>query len=197
MSILIPTIRGIVGGTPRLIDFGGVQTPPGGGVAQRLNRIGNRFGIDIEMPSLDTAGDGRVVIARLCRALTEGGLFAFPATIDPGNPGAPVVNVGGQTGSTLNLRGFTPGYTASEGQFFSIIYGGRRYLHGVSADAAADSYGMMSLPIFPMLRISPNDGAVCEFATPYIEGFLSGNAQEWTLPASRYLNVKFTVTEAA
>ena len=197
MSILVPTPAGIASGTPRLLDFGITQTPPLGGPALRYNRIGNRFALDVTMPSLLTSGIGRVVISALLQGLTQGVLFAFPASIAPGLPGNPQVNGAGQQGSTLQLKGFTPSYVVANGAFFSIIYAGRRYLHQANADTVANSSGAMALSITPMLRISPNDGAVCEFAVPYIEGFLSGSAQEWKLPASPYLNVSFTVTEAA
>lgn len=197
MSILIPTVGGIVSGDPTLIDFGGVLSSQQGSDDQRLNRIGNRFMLKVDMGLLDTESDGRVIIARLARAMTEGAIFSFPQSMAVTGQGAPVVNGAGQTGSTINLRGFTPGFTAYEGCFFHILYGGRRYLHGIAADTVADASGNMALPIWPMLRISPNDGATCEFESPQIEGFLFGeNGLPWSLPASPYTSVGFTIREA-
>jgi len=198
MSVLLPTSPGIRAAKPRLRDFGAWLEPPMGGAAQRLNRIGNRFAVDIDVATSRSTDEGRVIVARLMRGLTDGVLLPFPQDFDPGAVGTGVVVDGaGQLGSTLKLRGFTPGYTVREGQFFSIIYGGRRYLHAASADLAADGSGKMPLGIFPMLRISPNDGALCEFAAPMIEGFIVGNQVEYALQTAPYLDVSFTVQEAA
>lgn len=198
MSILIPTVSGIVIGEPTLIDFGATMSSPIGTHDQRINRIGNRFMLKVTMPALYTATDGRQVIARLGRAVTEGAIFSFPQSLPVTGQGSPVVNGAGQTGSTLNLEGFTPGFTARDGAFFHILFGGRRYLHGISADTQADANGRLALPLWPMLRISPNDGATCEFEKPQIEGFLYGdNGLPWSLPASPYTQVSFTIREAA
>lgn len=198
MSILMPTSPGIRTAKPRLRDFGGWIEGPSGGAAQRLNRPGNRFASDIQVATSRSTDEGRIVAARLMRGLTEGILLPFPQDFDPGAVGdAVVVDGAGQLGSMLKLRGFPAGgYTVREGQFFSIIYGGRRYLHASAADTPT-SGGGCTLPIFPMLRISPNDGAVCEFATPMIEGFITGNQLEYALQTAPYLDVSFTVQEAA
>lgn len=197
MSILLPTRPGVRVATPRLVDFGAVLTPPMGGVAQRLNRIGNRFAVDVEAPTSDSTGIGPRLVARLVAGLTKGVLMPFPQDVDTGAPGAPVIDGAAQLGSTLSVRGFAANYPIVEGQFFSIIFGGRRYVHmAAGGDVAADASGKAAITIEPMLRISPNDGASVEFGQPMIEGFMSGNV-EWQLQTAPYLDVKFTVTEAA
>lgn len=196
MSILLPPKPAIRTAAPRLLDFGAVLTPPGGGPSQRLNRLGNRFAVDVVAATSRSGAEGRILVARLMRALTEGVLLPFWQGLDVGTPGTPQVNGGGQQGSTLQLKGFTSGYAVREGQFFSIIYGGRRYLHAAAADVTASDTGTMALPIVPMLRISPNDGATCEFVQPMIEGFLAGNQVQWQLQLAPYTDVSFTVTEA-
>lgn len=198
MSILLPTSPGIRVAKPRLRDFGAWLEPVMGGPAQRLNRIGNRFAVDIQVATSSSTTTGRIIAARLMRGLTEGVLLPFPQDFDPGNVGANVaVNGAAQQGSTLNLKGFPAGYVVGEGQYFSIIYAGRRYVHASAADAPVAANGTVALPIFPMLRISPNDAAVCEFAEPMIEGFISGNQLEYQLQTAPYLDVSFTVLEAA
>jgi hypothetical protein len=97
-----------------------------------------------------------------------------------GSPGAPVVHGDGQTGIALAIGGFAPGYTVRPGQYFSIITAGRRYLYLATASTSAASDGTMTLPIFPMLRVSPSAGDTCEFAKPYIQGSLSGNEAAWS-----------------
>jgi hypothetical protein len=197
MSILLPSKPGFRSGKPRLIDFGVTVTPPMGGPAQRLNRLGNRFGLDITFATAGAAGTGRVLVSRLMQGLTQGVLFYFPQDLDPGDVGyGPCVNGASQTGSHLQLRGFPAEYQVVEGQFFSLVYGGRRYLHAAATDGIAGNDGTLNLPIFPMLRVSPNDGAICEFAGPLIEGFLSGQSLEWQLQQAPYLDVSCTITEA-
>lgn len=197
MSILLPSSPGIRSAKPRLLDFGGVLTPPLGGASQKLNRLGNRYFIAPEMPPIRTEPFGRQWVARISRALTEGALFAFPQPdLVIGSPGSPVVSGAAQLGSTLNLSGFTPGYVVREGQFFSIIHAGRRYLHSAASETTASGTGTMALPILPMLRISPSNGAVCEFAAPMIEGFFDGQAVEWEHLLEPYTKVSFTITEA-
>lgn len=198
MSILLPTDPGIKSAKPRLRDFGAWLEPPMGGPAQRLNRIGNRFSVDVDVATSPSTTTGRVIVARLMRGLTAGVMLPFPQDFDPGAVGnAVVVNGGNQTGSNLALKGFPAGYIVREGQFFSIIYGGRRYVHSAAADTAVAADGSVTLPIFPMLRISPNDGAVCEFAVPMIEGFIPGNELAYSLQTAKFLDVSFTVLEAA
>ena len=170
MSILLPSAPGFRAGKPRLLDFGATLTPPGGGAAQRLNRIGNRFALDVEVGTSRADVAGRVLASRLMQALTQGALYPFPQDLNPGAVGSGVtVNGGGQTGSTLSLRGFPAGYQVREGQFLSLVHNGRRYLHAAAADGAADGNGGLVLPIVPMLRISPGDGEIAEFAQPMIE----------------------------
>lgn len=197
MSVLLPSLPGIRTAEPQLLDFGAVQQGAQGGAAQRLNRLGNRFALSVELPPAVSATHGRVYVARLLRALTQGAIFPFPQPgLAIGNPGAPVVNGAGQSGSTLIFRGFTPGYNYREGQFFSIIHNGRRYLHQLATEGVVNEAGTANLSITPMLRISPADGAVCEFALPYIEGFVSGDSAKWRLMLEPYHAISFSISEA-
>ena len=169
MSILLPTSPGIRSAKPRLIDFGGLLTPTLGGPSQRLNRLGSRFAVDFEMPPMWTEPDGRIWVSRLARALTEGAIMRWPQPdLKMGAPGAIVTDGGGQLGTTLNIRAGTPNYVIREGQFFSIVSAGRRYLHAAAAQGLLDGDGKAALPIWPMLRVSPQRrrrlrvrGAVC------------------------------------
>lgn len=197
-SIELPSSPGIQSGKPRLLDFGAVQTPPGGGASTRLNRTGNRFGADYTLPALLARKAGRIFVSRLIQAQTQGALFGFwQERLTTITAGSPVVHGAGQLGSILVLSGFTPNYTIHEGVFFSIVHAGRHYLHMATTTIAVDNTGAVTLPIAPMLRISPADGDVCEFDRPKIEGWLSGNAVEWSLRTDPYIDLNFTITEAA
>lgn len=158
--------------TIRYIDFGGLQRASLGGPDQRLNRLGNRFAVDFQIGDLRSdMAEGRLLRQQLVRAKHQGARSLFPQDgLDTGTPGSPVVNGASQTGSTIVLRGFAAGYVVVTGQPFSIISGGRRYVYTADADALVPGSGNISLPITPLIRVPPTDGATCEFATPYIEG---------------------------
>ncbi len=197
MSVALPTSPGPAATTPGYLDVGGVLRPILGGAHQKLNRLGDRFMIDVQMPPMPSAGIAMGWVADLVRASREGALFQWPQLgFDPGTPGAPLVNGGGQAGMTLSLKGMTPGYGVVKGQFLSIIVGGRRYLEMVTADATVGVHGTVTLAIAPMLRVSPPDNAPCEIAEPMIEGFLDGDERRWTVDVARHTGLSFSITEA-
>ncbi|WP_430635017.1 hypothetical protein [Sphingomonas hankookensis] len=66
---------------PRLLQWGSELTPTLGGVTQRLDRIGSRHAIDVQMPPMRIEADGRRWIARLLRAKQEGGGSRSPGRI--------------------------------------------------------------------------------------------------------------------
>ena len=196
MSIILPTSPGPSDAVPSYLDWGGTLRPIFGGVLQKLLRLGDRFAIDINLPPLPNESSGRVWVANLMLAQRQGAVLSWPQPgLTVGLPGIPVVNGAGQAGSSIVLRGFTPGYTVRTGQFFSILHGGRRYLHFAAADVVASAQGAMLLPIGPMLRIRPGDGAVCEFAAPKIEGLLDGNTRDWSLSTAMTTGLTFRIME--
>lgn len=198
MTVALPSDPGLADAVPAYVDFGGVLRPIlGGGADQKLNRLGDRFALEGTTPPLPLAETGRVWIARLIRAQREGALLAWPQpSLDVGAPGAPVVDGAGQQGSALSIRGLTAGYVLREGQFFSILQSGRRYLHSVMADAVASGTGVAVVAIAPMLRVRPANGAIVEVAEPMIEGFLEGNERSWTLSLAAHVGLSFRVREA-
>ena len=108
-----------------------------------------------------------------------------------------MVNGAGQAGSTLLIRGFSANYAYKEGQFFSVIHGGRRYLYQVAADGAANGSGIAYVPIAPMIRVPPADGSACEFAQPYIEGYITAGAAEIEQTIAKSMIPQITITERA
>ncbi len=197
MSILLPSDPLPNTAVPELLSFGAVLTPPLGGAAQRLNRLGDRFRLSVTLPARLSGAVLRVFLSRLRRALTQGAIIAFPQPdLDIGTPGAPMIDGANQTGSTLKLRGFAAGYVIREGQFFSVVSNGRRYLHSAAAQVAAGGSGNVVLPIDPLLRVLFADGAACEFAEPKIEGLLDGNSVAWTFTRARTTPPTFVITEA-
>lgn len=200
MTIALPTSPLPKSATIRPVLFGGPLLADLGGEDQWLNRLGSRWELEVTTPRLKPEPDGRQWTSALAQAWFTGERVSF-AVPQPGlaigSPGAPVVNGGGQTGSSLFIRNFTPGYFLRVGQFFSIASGGRRYLHKVAGtgDFGADGLGLSSFPIQPMIRVSPTDGAVCEFLNPTIEGLLIGDERQWTQAPARTEPLRFVIRE--
>jgi len=167
-----------------------------GGPTQRIAKLGDRWTLEIVCRPMRN-NQVQPLITALLQGLSEKTIASVPQhDIEIGNPGTPVVSGGGQTGSTLVLTGFTPGYQIKNGQFFSVVANGVRYLHRARADATASGGGTVSLPILPMLKVSPPAGSVCEFADPKIEGFIEGNEQGWTTGMIGNVGLTFKIKEA-
>jgi len=112
-----------------------------------------------------------------------------------GSPGAPLVKGAGQTGTSLVIDGFNVGYAIKDGQFFSLIQGGRRYLHMATADATASGAGEATVSFLPMLRVSPSDNAVVEFAQPKIEGLIQTDDVKAPLSIDHTVSLTFSIEE--
>lgn len=178
-----------------MTDYGGLLAPPLGGPVQKLNRLGNRFYLDVTLPPM-TYADGMAWIAALIRAQTAGAIFPWPQPgLVIGPPGTPLVNGGSQLGTSLVMDGYLASYSVLAGQFFNIIHSGRRYLHLFAAAGMASS-GALTATIAPMLRVSPTDNDVIDISTPKIEGFLDGNERSWTISTARHVGLQFRITEA-
>jgi hypothetical protein len=200
MAILLPSSPLPLSATPEPRIFGGWLTPTMGGEEQFLARIGNRFAMTVTTPRLKPEPDGRLWVAALVEAWMTGGVVAMPFPqpgLEIGDPGAPVVDGAGQSGSLLRIRGFAPGYAMRRGQFFPVRDGGRRYLHMATAATVAGADGRLTLPVAPMLRIRPGDGALCDVARPMIEGKPGGDRAAWTHVRARMQGLTFTITEIA
>lgn len=172
-----------------MIDWGGALTPSLGGPVQTIMRLGTRHAIDITMPNIPAEPLGREWSATLRMAKLQGAMIWFRQDgYVIGTPGAPVVDGANQTGMTLNLRGFTASYRIGKGQAFSLVINGRRYLYFATQDTIVAANGSVALPIFPMIRVMPGDGATAEFAKPYIQGSLSGNEVAWSRELGGFFN---------
>jgi hypothetical protein len=197
MTITLPSTPGPRRMTPMFQDFGGNLTPALGGSVQRINRLGSRWAFAVEMPPMAGEPDGRIWARRLTSGKQEGVLMAIaqPGLVI-GEPGSPVVDGAGQSGSALALRGLAAGHDLVEGQFVSIVAAGRRYVHMICADVSADGAGELTAAITPLLRVSPADGAVVEIAQPYVEGLLDGDGVNWTVDIGALFGHAFTIKEA-
>lgn len=196
MPVMLPTLRPPKTANMRPIDFGAWQTPTGPGAAQRLERLGSRFALDLVTGQLRWTEDRRAWISALLRGVSDTVLYPVPQPgLIVGTPGAPRVVSGGQAGQLLYLAGFTLGYVVRDAQMFSVVINGQRFLYAATADAAVDGGGNVAVPVWPPIRRSPNANDVCEFALPLIEGVLSGNEKGWTDERAHTVGLQLTITE--
>ncbi|MET0439132.1 MAG: hypothetical protein ABW043_16730 [Devosia sp.] len=178
------------------LNFGGILRPTMGGPDQLLNRLGNRFGVTVEVGELSSSSlEGRRLRQQLLQGQTQGVIFTFPQDGgDTGTQGVPRVNGGAQSGNTLVIDGVTPGYNAYEGQAISVSTAAIWYLYTVNAAATANGSGQLTLSITPMLRRSPNDNDIVELETPLIEGFLTSDVS-WVYTPGNWQGMSFTIEE--
>lgn len=195
--VLLPGSPLLQSANPMPLDYGSWQAPAMGGVITRLDRLGNRFAIACTTPRLKPEPDGRIWVSRLLQAVGGVVRIAFPQVgLSIGAPGAPLVDGANQAGSSLKMKQLAAGYDVREGQFFNIVDpAGANYLHQATADIVADGSGGLTIPIYPMLRISPADASPVNLAAPVIEGQLSGNDKGWTLERAGVDGLQFTITE--
>ncbi|MFM9597369.1 hypothetical protein ACKI1O_49520, partial [Streptomyces scabiei] len=91
MSIALPSSPACSGFSFAVLDFGGDITPSLGGPAQRINRLGSRYQLQLQVPPLASAIEGRVWTARLERAKQIGAVYPVPLDgFSSGAPGTPV-----------------------------------------------------------------------------------------------------------
>lgn len=145
-------------------------SPSLGGPDDRFPRLGSRHRCDVTLENM-TASQARVWRNRLMSE-DQTVVWTIPTKgLDIGNPGAPVVDGGDQSGSTIALRGLTPEYLVVEDQFIPIVTGGRVYLYKARGQVQADSAGDIEIPLNCILRIQHENGDTVELAEPVIEGF--------------------------
>jgi len=179
-----------------LQDFGGFLQPGLGGLVQRIDRMGNRFGISLTFPPMPSKDKGRILVSRLIRGKTEGVRIEYPLLgFKPGAPGAVLVNGGLQSGRVLIVDGASANYAFREGQPFSIEQAGQHYLHFVDAEVIASATGQATLSISPMLRVQPSDNAACHFAKPQVEGYMMGEDWRWQMSLEHHIAIAADLLE--
>ncbi len=193
MAVALPTDIAPVAYNPSLVDFGGELTPILGGPVQRINRLGDRWAVEVTLPPL-SGDEARIWISRLVQGRKSSCLLPWPQPIGAGGEGAPRVNGAGQAGTALSVDGLPAAKAIAEGLFFSIVGASRRYLHQVTSAATANGSGAVTLSIEPALRISPSDNAVIELATPMIDGLVQGGVG-WSVDLARQHGLTFTLVE--
>lgn len=179
---------------PREVTASTVLRPAFGGPMQPLARKGDHWAFDVTVPAIDARACGMGLIADLTRAKREVVIMPVPDRSPARSYGSPVVNSNGLGGTTLSVRGLTPGVVIPKGKWLTIITASQRFLYLTAAAATANGSGVASLTLTQMLRRPTVDGAVIELATPKVEGFVPAG-QQWSLGSLPAIGVQFTLEE--
>jgi hypothetical protein len=180
----------------RFIDAGLWQRGALGGVHIRIDRPGSRYGITLQFPPIETRQVGRMVVSRLIQAQRSGMRVALPlGDFQPGSPGNPVVDGNDQAGTSIAVRGFTPGYAVREGQWFTHVQGDDAKLYNVAAPTIANALGKAIVIIEPELGLEPIDGDRLLFGKPVIQGKPVGNEATWKMSLARHIGFDLQIEE--
>lgn len=116
--------------------------------------------------------------------------------------GTPLVNGAGQSGKTLNTRGWTAGITGilTAGDWLQLGSGSGTHLHAVVQDANSQSgspdAGLATLDIWPRLRSAPSDGDAITISNAKGLWRLAGNSAEWSIGEAAMYGLNFSAVEA-
>lgn len=195
MAITLPTDPAPREASPLVLKFGGVLTPFMGGEVQTIGRLGTRLALRVAMPPLRGVV-ARQFQARLPRGMEERVILPWPLLdFEPGTPPAPAINAT-SNGTAMSVKGLGSGFVLYEGQPVSVVSGGRRYMHIVIGNAAANGSGIAAVGIWPPTRIPYAVNDVVEIAEPKIEGLVSpGDEMSWAYALEHTMGFSFTVVE--
>lgn len=193
MAIALPDTPGPVTMTPRLVNSRLEMRPAFGGDLQRINRMGDRYAFDVEMPPM------RDVDAQDWGDIDDRSETVTLLVRQPGRmiqpQGAPRVNGAGQAGSSIILDGLTPQTVIRKRQWLNITTGGRLYLYRAKSEVIANASGQVTVPLQTMLRRAHTDNDVVELEEPRIEGFATPTEDCWAIDLAGLVRPAFTIEE--
>ncbi len=196
MSIEIPLSR-IKDIQIRPLNFSGTQEGTLGGPSLPIPRLGDRFAVDITTTQLRQDAESRLLISALFQATTDDARIRILQPNRRRNGFPAIVDGAGQSGRTLNVRGLPARAAFDQGEFFSLIHNGQRYVYMTAGAVIAGSDGRAAVPIWPMLRTLTVDASVCEFIVPFIEGQLVGFDKGAGFERNRTKPLTFSIVERA
>ena len=203
MSVLLPETVGPASADPYFIDSGGVQRSLASGEDMRLDRLGDRFGLVVNLPPLrwhvaDPAKAARVWTTRLVQGMSQGAVLLFPQP-NFAPPGGTMAAAGAAVSGSSQVLVANGGAAAAllEGQFMTHVRAatGRRYCYQVRADTIVPAGGQAVVPFWPRVRGPIAPGDVLKFGKPEIEGLVRGEQQGWTLDNARLVGIVFKIEE--
>lgn len=177
-----------------LLDFGITQR---GAATLRVQRPGSRYRVTLSWPrEVMRPPASQTLIAALKRAKRQGLKIDLLLLTPQGSPGSPVVNGANQSGTTLNVRGFAPGYVAGADYWMTIVDAdGSAYLHSVFQSVTANGAGLASVQIEPPLRTPFPDGAAIEMQQPFVQGQLVGETFSYAFEELKQASISITIEE--
>ena len=196
MPVLLPVLPALASIKPRLISYRADLTPALGGPMQRVNRVGSRFAVDVQMPSL--AGDcARAWLASRMKAEATNDVLrlVWPETDFVLDYQGVQVDGSGQAGTQLAVKGLGAGYEIPGGRFMSILYEDGYRLHMITDTVIAGDDGRAVLSLAPMLRKSPLDSYSVHFNPVFADVLADGATVDWELQLKRWTSFSVTLTE--
>lgn len=177
-----------------VLDFGLIQR---GAASLKVERPGGRHRLAFTWPrEVMRPETAAKFLSRLKRGRRQGVQIDVLMPQAQGSPGSPVVSGAGQSGTSLNVRGLTPGYTAREDYWLTIVEAdGTAYLHSVFQTVQASGTGTATIEIEPPLRAPFPDGARIELAQPYIQGDLVGETLSYAYEDLRQIPLSIVIEE--
>lgn len=117
----------------------------------------------------DAAGRALEAFFTALEGRTNSFIFRDPTFQGSAPAGTPLVSGSGQTGNTLNTKGWNANTSVLRaGDFISLGTDSSTHLYQVTVDATSDGSGLASLSIVPALRTSPLDGDAVEVQNPQV-----------------------------
>lgn len=183
---------------PELVDFGASLRPFLGGPSQRLDRLGTRHAITVQMPPMYAEGDGRKWVVRLIRAKQEDGFIRFPQIdFKVGSPGSPTIALPTEGGRVLSVTGGQPGYAVREGQALTVTSNGRKFFYFASDATCFDANGAGTIELDVPLREETTVGDRVNLAKPEIAGRIMEDGWKWTIETAGTVGLSFRIEEIA
>ena len=108
-------------------------------------------------------------------------------------PLAPQVDLAGQFGRSLRLRGGIPGAGLKRGHKMTVA----DQMVSISAPFVFDADGRATVTFKPSLRLSPYDGAPVEMRRPWVLVALTGSSVGWTEDNGEQFQAKVIELEEA
>lgn len=112
--------------------------------------------------------------------------------------GTPLIDGAGQTGQTVNTKGWTANQTGilKAGDWFQLGSGATTRLHKVLADANSDAGGLAAIDIWPALRASPADNDPITVNATKGLWRLAATGQRWDIDEAAFYGLDFDAVEA-
>lgn len=182
MAVTLPSTPFKIQGRIDYISYASDLISPAGGFTQRINRMGDRFSLSFDLPTLKK-NCGVKWDTYISQAIRQGATIELPENVQTEGVkvfsggqwtyGNILVNGGGQTGMAMNVDNASTSIRLVAGQYFNVTVNGVIYLHRLTADATPNGSGQIVLNFEPMLRASPANNSSINFDTPKISGLIS------------------------